>query len=133
MEQFKIEDLSNGAPREVADKIIEILNIKDAGDIRLLHVEDQTIIADYFVICNGNTNTQLKSFAGEVEFRMEQCNRPPRSMEGYAEATWIVLDFSSVIVHIFSRESRDFYKLEKLYGDAEEVKFEGIDDRADAQ
>lgn len=121
MEEFKIQDLSNASPRELADKIIEILNIKDARDIRLLHVEDQTIIADYFVICNGNTNTQLKSFAGEVEFRMGQCNHPPRAIEGYAEASWIVLDFASVIVHIFNSETRSFYNLEKLWEAATEV------------
>ena len=121
MEQIQIKDLSAASPREIADKIIEILNVKDAKDLKLLHVEDKTIIADYFVICSGNNVTQLRSFAGEVEFRMGQCSCPPRSMEGYDTASWIVLDFASVIVHIFNRETRTFYNLEKLWESAEEV------------
>lgn len=125
MEEVKITDLSSAAPAEIADKIIEILDKKDAKGIKLLHVEDQTIIADYFVICNGNTNTQLKSFAGEVEYKMGQCACPPRSIEGYNEATWIVLDFHSVIVHIFNRDTRTFYNLEKLWENATEVDISG--------
>ena len=121
MEQFKIVDLSAAEPRETADKIIEILNNKDAKDIKLLHVEKETIIADYFVICSGSNTTQLRSFAGEVEFRMGQCSRPPRSMEGYDAASWIVLDFGSVILHIFNKETRSFYNLEKLWEAATEV------------
>lgn len=121
MEEVKITDLSSASPREIADKIIEILNVKDAKGIKLLHVEDQTIIADYFVICNGNTNTQLKSYAGEIEYKMGQCNCPPRTMEGYNEANWIVMDFHSVIVHIFNRDTRTFYNLEKLWESATEI------------
>lgn len=121
MEEIKITDLSAASPREVADKIIEILDRKDAKGIKLLHVEDQTIIADYFVICHGNTNTQLRSFAGEVEYKMGQCSAPPKAMEGYNEASWIVLDFSSVIVHIFNKDTRSFYNLEKLWESGTEV------------
>lgn len=121
MEEFKTVDLSAATPREIANKIIEVLNIKDAKDIRLLYIEDQTVIADYFVICNGNNNTQLKSYAGELEYRMEQCGCPPRATEGYNEATWIALDFGCVIVHIFNKETRGFYNLEKLWEAATEI------------
>ncbi len=121
MEQVKLTDMSAAEPRVLADKIIEILNSKDAKGIKLLHVEDQTIIADYFVICHGNNNTQLRSYAGEVEYKMGLCNHPPRTMEGYNEASWIVLDFGSVIVHIFNKETRNFYNLEKLWELSTEV------------
>ncbi|MBQ9468510.1 MAG: ribosome silencing factor [Clostridia bacterium] len=121
MEEFKITDLSAASPREIADKIIDILDRKDAKGIKLLHVEEETIIADYFIICNGATVTQLRSFAGEIEFRMGQCSLPPVRIEGYEEASWIVLDFSSVIVHIFNRDTRNFYNLEKLWAASKEV------------
>ncbi len=121
MEQIKITDLSAASPRDLADKIIEILNFKDAKDIKLLHVEDRTVIADYFVICNGNNSTQLRSYAGEVEFKMEQCSCPVKNIEGYNEGTWIVLDYRSVIVHIFNRDTRVFYNLEKLWEEATEI------------
>ena len=125
MEEVKITDLSNAAPREIADKVIEILNYKDAKVIKLLHVENETILADYFVICNGNTNTQLRSYAGEVEYKMGLCACPPARIEGYDEASWIVLDFHSVIVHIFNRDTRNFYNLEKLWENASEVDLTG--------
>lgn len=120
MEEIKITDLSSASPREVADKIIDILDYKDAKGIKLLHVEEKTILADYFVLCNGNSNTQLRSYAGELEYKMGLCNHPPRTIEGYNEASWIVLDFHSVIVHIFNKETRTFYNLEKLWEAATE-------------
>ena len=115
MEEIKIIDLSSASPREVADKIIEILDYKDAKGIKLLHVEEKTILADYFILCNGNSNTQLRSYAGELEYKMDLCNCPPQTIEGYNEASWIVLDFHSVIVHVFNKETRAFYNLEKLW------------------
>ena len=95
----------------------------------MLHVVDQTVITDYFVICTGNSNTQVKALAGEVEFKLGLRGVDPVHFEGRDGGGWIVLDYSSVIVHIFSRENRDFYQLEKLYGDAEEITFVGIDDQ----
>ena len=125
MEEVKITDLSNASPREIADKIIEILNYKDAKDIKLLHVEKETILADYFVLCSGNTNTQIRSYAGEIEYKMGLCSCPPARIEGYDEATWVVLDFHSVILHIFNRDTRNFYNLEKLWEAASEVDLTG--------
>ena len=125
MQEVKITDLSTASPREIADKVIEILNYKDAKDIKLLFVQEKTILADYFILCSGNTVTQLRSFAGEIEYKMGLCACPPKRIEGYDEASWIVLDFSSVIVHIFSRDTRNFYNLEKLWEAAEEVDISG--------
>ena len=122
MEEIKnTEDLKNAAPLEIAKKMISILDEKDAKGIKLLHVEDQTILCNYFIICNGNSNTQIKAYAGELEYKMELCNVTPRNIEGYAEATWIVMDYGCVIVHIFNRETRMFYDLEKLWSDSTEV------------
>ena len=125
MEEVKITDLSSASPREIADKVIEILNYKDAKGIKLLHVEEETILADYFVIAHGNNTTQLRSYAGEVEYKMGLCACPPVRMEGFDEASWIVLDFHSVIVHIFNRDTRNFYNLEKLWSSATEVDLTG--------
>lgn len=125
MEEVKITDLTGADPRQIADKIIEILNYKDAKGIKLLHVEKETILADYFIICNGSTNTQLRSYAGEVEYKMGLCSCPPVRIEGYDEANWIVLDFGVVILHIFNRDTRNFYNLEKLWEAATEVDLSG--------
>ena len=103
--------------RDLADAIAEILDSKKARDIKVLHVEDKTVIAEYFVLCTGNSSTQVKALAGEVEYRTELRGLIPYSVEGRDNNSWILLDYSNVIVHIFSREAREFYNLEKLYED----------------
>lgn len=117
----------------VAHAVFDVLDAKKARDIKVLRVQDQTVITDYFVICSGNSSTQVKSLGGEVEYRLGLRGVDPTHFEGRDNNSWVILDYDSVIVHIFSRESRDFYKLEKLYGDAEEIKFKGLDDVADPQ
>lgn len=117
-------NLENANPRETADAIIKILDDKKARKITLLHVEEQTVITDYFVICEGTSNTQIKALAGEVEYKMGLYGKPVLRMEGYSEGVWVILDFASVIVHIFSRDAREFYKLEKLWDNGTEIKLE---------
>ena len=102
---------------EIAEAIAEVLDSKKARDIKVIHVEDKTVIAEYFVICTGNSSTQVKALAGEVEFRMEQRGLNPYSVEGRDNNSWVLVDYSNVIVHIFSREAREFYNLDKLYED----------------
>ena len=109
--------LDGSDAKGVADAIAEILDSKKARDIKVLHVEDKTVIAEYFVICTGNSSTQVKALAGEVEYRLEQRGIAPYSVEGRDNNSWVVVDFSNVIVHVFSREAREFYKLDKLYED----------------
>ena len=116
-------------PWELAHAIFDVLDAKKAQNIKVLRVNDQTVITDYFVICTGNSSTQVKSLGGEVEYKIGLRGVDPAHFEGRDNNGWIVLDYSSVIVHIFNRENRDFYKLEKLYGDAEEIVFAGIDDK----
>jgi len=114
-------DLSHASSRELAEKIISVLNEKNAKGIKLLHVEDKTVLTDYFVICTGTSNTQIRAFAGEVEYKLSLCNVFPKSIEGYNEATWVALDYNSVIVHIFNPDTRNFYNLEKLWSDSKEI------------
>ena len=128
MEQA-LPSLKGASAEELAHAIFDVLDAKKAQNIKVLHVEDQTVITDYFVICTGNSSTQVKSLGGEVEYKLGLRGVDPAHFEGRDNNGWIVLDYSSVIVHIFSRENRDFYKLEKLYGDSREVVFEGIDDK----
>ena len=125
----KLPSLEGATPEELAHAIFDVLDAKKAQNIKVLHVEDQTVITDYFVICTGNSSTQVKSLGGEVEYKLGLRGVDPVHFEGRDNNGWIVIDYSSVIVHIFSRENRDFYKLEKLYGDSREVVFEGIDDK----
>lgn len=119
--QIVPEDLTNAEPKKLADKIVSILDIKKGGDIKLLEVHSRTVIADYFVICTANSTTQVKSLADELEYQMTLCNTPPAHTDGMGRGEWSVLDFSSVIVHIFIKSAREFYKLDKLWGDTTEL------------
>lgn len=108
-------------PLELAQTIVRILDDKKAFSLKLLHVEKQTVLTDYFVICSGTSNTQIKSLCGEVEHKLSEKGVAPMGIEGYNEASWIVLDYGSVIVHIFNRETRNYYNLEKLWADSTDV------------
>lgn len=107
-------------PETLAKFIVSVLDSKKARDIKLLHVEKQTIIADYFVICTGTSRTQIRSLADEIEFKLQPYEVEPIHTEGTDTGVWVLQDFGTVIVHLFNRESRDFYKLEKLYQDTTE-------------
>jgi len=112
---------NNIGPNELAQKIVRILDERKARNLKLLHVEKNTIIADYFVIASGTSNTAIRGMANELEFKLGEEDILPAHIEGLDEATWVVLDYSSVIVHIFNSETRSFYNLEKLWNEAEEV------------
>ncbi len=123
MEEFKneeIKSLKGASPEELAAAIAEILDNKKAKDVKIIKVGDKTIIADYFVLANGNTSTHVRSLADEVEFKLSEAGvELIRHEDGSRETAWRVLDYACVIVHVFDREAREFYKLDKLYTDFE--------------
>lgn len=101
----------------MTDKIVEFLDAKKAKDIDIIDIREVTILADYFVICNGTSTTHIKALADEVEFKMQELGSKYLRKEGYNSARWILMDFGSVIVHIFHEEDRKFYNLERLWSD----------------
>ena len=114
----------------LAKDIVKILDAGKAGQIKMLRVNDKTVMTDYFVICSGTSNTQIKSLSGDVEFKLGEKGIKPLGIDGYETGMWIVMDYAYVMVHIFNREQRDFFKLEKLWADAEEVDIDGFIDKA---
>ncbi|MBO5415446.1 MAG: ribosome silencing factor [Clostridia bacterium] len=113
--------LEDATAKELAEAIAEVLDSKKGKDIKIIHVEEKTVIAEYFVLCTGNSSTQVKALVGEVEYRLEQRGATPYNVEGRDNNSWILMDYSHVIVHVFSREAREFYNLDKLYGDSTSV------------
>lgn len=109
--------------REKAVQIAKILDDKKAEDVKILEIGHLTSIGDYFVICKGTSNTHIKALCGEVEEKMKEIGVVPLHSEGYVSANWILMDYGSVIVHIFSKESHDFYDLERLWGDAVKIEY----------
>ncbi len=111
----EIVSLENATPLEIARAVETFLDNKKGRNIKVLHVEDVTSIADYFVVCTATSNTHVKALSGEVEYQLERRGVRAYHIEGRDNSSWVVLDFSNVIVHIFNREARDFYNLDKLY------------------
>jgi ribosome-associated protein len=110
----------------LAKEIVKILDANKAGQIKLLRVNDQTVMTDYFVICTGTSNTHIKSLSGEVEYKLGEAGIAHTGVDGYDSGIWIVMDYTTVMVHIFNREQRDFFKLEKLWADAEDIDIDNI-------
>ena len=110
-------------------KIIEIavkaLDSKKAKDIDAIKIGDLTIIADYFLIASGTSSTQVKALADEVEFKLSEAGVEPDHIEGRATG-WILLDYGSVVVHVFHEETRHFYDLERHWSDGEHVDISGM-------
>lgn len=107
--------------KETIEKIVKALDSKKAQNIKVVKISDLTILADYFVIANGNSTTQTKSLADEVDFKLSKEGIKPTRTEGYSSASWIVLDYSDIIVHVFCKDTREYYQLERLWADGEEV------------
>lgn len=118
-ENKEIKSLVGATPEELAQRIFEVLEDKKGKDVKIIKVADKTIIADYFVIANGNTGTHVRSLVDEVEYKLGLAGVSPARIEGREGKEWRVLDYSSVIVHVFDREAREFYNLDKLYSDFE--------------
>lgn len=111
---------------KIASYAYDILDDKKAKDIEIIDISDVSILADYFIICSGTSNTHIRALADELEFKMEEAGYNLLHKEGYDSARWILLDFGDVVVHIFHEEDRSFYSLERLWADG---KFLTPDDR----
>lgn len=125
---FNVKDgeLIGADARTIANAAIKTLDVKKAEDIKLLKIDEKTTIADYFVICAGNSSTQIKTLADEVEYQLKKGGVEYIQLQGTDSDEWKVLDCKDVIVHVFSNEARSFYKLEKLWADAEEIDIAGL-------
>lgn len=110
---------------ETAKNIVKILDNKKAMDIDLIQTQELTIVSDYFVIANGTSNTHVRALADEVEEEMTKLGVEPDHIEGRATG-WILLDYGCVLVHIFDPQSREYYNLERLWGDAAKVDISDI-------
>ena len=106
---------------EKIEVIVKALDAKRAEDIRVLKVTDLTILGDYFIIANGDSSTHTRTLAEETEFQMSQRGIEPHHREGMNGSNWYILDYTDVIVHVFYQDTREFYRLEQLWADAEPV------------
>ena len=114
--------------KKLAETISIILDDKKARSVKLIETNRQTIIADYFVVATGTSSTHIKALAGEVEFQIKEKydNTAPSRISGLDSKDWIIMDYDSVLVHIFNSEAREYYKLEKLWGDGKNINVEEL-------
>ena len=112
--------------KEVALQVTKALDEKKGMDIKLLRIGDVSSLADYFLICTGTSNTHVKTLCDFAEYTMEQLGEPMLGREGHRGNSWELLDFGSVVVHVFTDEARKFYDLERLWADAEVVDLKDI-------
>ena len=106
---------------EVALEVTKALDSKKGLDVKLLKIDKVSSLADYFLICTGTSNTHVKTLCDYAEYTMAQLGEPMLGREGHRGNSWELLDFGSVVVHVFTEEARKFYDLERLWADAEVV------------
>ena len=107
--------------QELALRMAEAMRDRRADDLLVLAIGHLTVIADYMVIGSGHSMTQVKALADAVEKALKEEGVLAARREGYAEGRWIVLDYGTVIVHIFHEQEREYYRLERLWGDARQL------------
>ena len=110
--------------------LVEIINAaleKKADNLVVLKIKEKSSIADYFVICSGNTSTQTKAIADEIEEKVEEKqNLRILRREGFSQGRWVLLDYGHIVVHVFMPEERELYNLERFWGDAPKVDLASI-------
>jgi len=112
--------------KEVALTVTKALDEKKGMDIKLLKIDKVSSLADYFLICTGTSNTHVKTLCDYAEYTLEQLGEHMLGREGHRGNTWELLDYGSLVVHVFTEEAREFYSLERLWADAEQVDIRDI-------
>ena len=112
--------------KEVAFQVTKALDDKKGLDIKLLRIDEVSSLADYFIICTGTSNTHVKTLCDYAEYTLEQLGEPMLGREGHRGNSWELLDYGSLVVHVFTEDAREFYSLERLWADAEQVDIRDI-------
>ncbi len=110
----------------VLKTIVDALEDKKAEEIQLIDISEVSTIADYFVITNGANKSQIQALADNVVEKLAVSQLQPRNVEGYNTANWILMDYNDILVHIFDKESRGFYDLERMWRDGKIVDIKSI-------
>lgn len=105
-------------PKEMIAIAVKALDDKKGKDLKVLYTADQTTLADYFIICTGTSNTQVRALAEAVEEALSKVGEEPHHIEGHRGGQWTLMDYSAVVIHVFTEEGREFYDLERLWSDA---------------
>lgn len=112
--------------KEMAKIAYEALNDKKGEDIKIIDISGISVMADYFLIANGNSDSQVYALVDNVDEEMQKAGYSVKQREGYGSGSWVLMDFGDIIVHIFDKENRLFYDLERIWRDGKLVDIEKI-------
>ncbi|MBB6445955.1 ribosome silencing factor [Bacillus benzoevorans] len=104
--------------RQLLETAVKAADDKRAEDIVVLNMKGISLVADYFIICHGNSDKQVQAIANEMKDKVQELGIDIKRIEGYDQAKWILVDLGDVVAHIFHRDERGYYNLERLWGDA---------------
>ena len=110
--------------RKLCDIAFHALDEKKAEDIKVIDISEISILADYFMIASGKNLNQIHAMADHVEEELQKNGYTGAAVEGYQQANWILMDYQDVVIHIFDRESRAFYDLERIWSDGKAVQID---------
>lgn len=116
----------NDNSKNMALLVIDALEDKKAEDIKIIDISEVSVLADYFIIAGGNNSSQIQALCNNVEEKLGRGGHPCRQIEGYDTANWILMDFGDVIVHIFDKENRLLYDLERIWRDGKLIEKDSL-------
>lgn len=112
--------------KEMTKLAYQALEDKKAEDIRIIDISRVSVLADYFIIANGSNRSQIQALSDNVEESLGRAGVPAKQIEGYDTANWVLLDFGDIIVHVFDKENRLFYDLERIWRDGKPIEKEEL-------
>ena len=111
---------------KMAKMAIEALEDKKAEDIRLINIAEISVLGDYFIIASGTNRSQIQALADNVQEKLGRAGAHVKQVEGYESANWVLMDFGDIIVHVFDKENRLFYNLERIWRDGKIMEKEDL-------
>ena len=114
------------SPKEIAYSVTKALDEKKGMNIKLLKIDRVSSLADYFLICTGTSNTHVRTLCDYAEYTLEELGEPMLGREGHRGNSWELLDYGTIVVHVFTEEAREFYALERIWADAEQIDISDI-------
>ena len=118
--------MTDNKTKDFAVLAVEALEDKKAEDITIIEISEVSVIADYFIIAGGNNKSQIQALSDVVDEKLGRAGLPLKQIEGYNNANWILLDFGDIIVHIFDKENRLFYDLERIWCDGKKIELNDL-------
>ena len=113
--------------KEMARIAYNALSDKKGEDVKIIDITGISVLADYFIIANGNSDSQVNALVDNVEEELHKAGYPLRQREGQASGSWVLLDFGDIIIHVFDKENRLFYDLERIWKDGKDITLEELD------